>query len=486
MARVNGSCSTRQCSYISDADVTRVGIPAIPSAAGVRQQVLVLLVDNPDAACGNATAETTVDALRLAYLGSALDGAGGVAYRAEQCSYGELRLDVPSFTVLKVTPSCSWSTSTCDHTGIYNAAIAEAPAALTAAGSPYALNSFTHHHIVIRQTQCLWDGLALMGGNVVWLKAPSITSTKWQVPMQEMIHNYVMWHSYKSGTEYSDATTFMGSGTACPNSPELALLQWATPAVGGELDGSSIPVASVSTSAVVLGATWMRGAGAFARVRPTWMSSYTTATTTFGTAGRNLYFEARQPVYADNQINLDGRNMLVVHSVIAFMDNDYATYRKENRTINYVGATRPNTRYVLPDFSLVVYAGNWTGTNSSLLPVYFCRYASLDAECPTLAEAFQARPPSPPPPPSQPPSPNPPPANPPSPPSPPPPPPSPSPPASPPPPPPSPRPPMPPSPSPPRPSPPPKNTKSPAAGKLERNPPMPPFPAEFEGRPPGA
>ncbi|KAG2445113.1 hypothetical protein HYH02_008980 [Chlamydomonas schloesseri] len=287
---------------------------------------LVMLVDNPDPKCGNATAETTIDALRTAYLGPALDGMGGIAGRMENCSYGELTLDKGAMTFIKVTPACTWG--------------------------------------------------------------------------------YV---------EYSDTSSMMGSGDVCPSSPELALLQWATPAVGGDLDDTTVPLAATA-SPINLVATWARGSGAYARVKPKWMSVYSVVGTG-ASAGRNLYFEVRQPQQADAYLPLAASNMLIVHSVVAYMDNDYVTYRRENRTINYLAAIKQNSRYVLTAFNLVVYTGAFTGAASEILPVTFCRYATNSTDCPALSVAFTSKPPSPPsapppppalPPPPRPPSPSPP------------------------------------------------------------------------------
>ncbi|KAG2423741.1 hypothetical protein HXX76_015130 [Chlamydomonas incerta] len=472
--------TTGQCTYISDQDVTKLGSPPVPQAVGVAQRVLVMLVDNPDPKCGNATAETTVDALKTRYLGAALDGTGGIAARMENCSYGELIIDKGPFTVIKVTPACTWSVgiSTCDYQGIYNAAMAKATTDLAASGID--IQSYTHYHIIINQKACLWSALGTFAGNVVWAKASAINS--WSIAIHEMLHNYMLWHAYKDYLEYSDKSSLMGSGFACPCAPELALLQWATPAAGGDLDGASIPLSSAAAPAtsgpVQLAATWARGAGAYVRVKPKWMANYGVVGTG-PTAGRNLYFEVRQDRQADASIALDLIDALVVHSVVAYLDNDYAAYRKENRTINFITAIPPDTRAVLTAFNLVVYTGTYTGDALEILPVAFCRYASADAECPPLSAAFISRPPSPPASPSRPPSPPPPPVSPPPPP-PPPTPPSPAPPPSPSPP--SPKPPTPPpspappSPRPPNPSPPPSVKKSPTAKPGERNPPLPPMP----------
>ncbi|KAG2443943.1 hypothetical protein HXX76_002282 [Chlamydomonas incerta] len=341
---------------------------------------IVMMVDAPT--CGNATAETTVDALRAAYLGPALDGKGGVAYRAEMCSYGELMISVPAFTVIRITPSCTWDTTTCDWSGIYSAAIAAAPAALKAAASPYLVADFTNYHIVIRQDICRWSGLATMGSNAntVWLKPGSIVPSSWQVPMQEMIHNFVMYHSYGDGSEYNDYTSFMGSGNACPNAKELALLGWASPATGGLLDGTSI-AAGAATGPIMLPATYLTGAGAYARVKPTWMSSYTSTDPTTG--GKNLYFEVRKDGNADASIIPSFVNALIVHQVIAYMDNDQATYRSDNAINDFVTFIAPNTRTVISswnikNYNLVVYTGSMFGSQGAILPVYFCRFVTAE------------------------------------------------------------------------------------------------------------
>ena len=88
--------------------------------------------------------------------------------------------------------------------------------------------TFTHSHLVMAvPSACSWAGLATLGGGVggggqVWLNTNTWTQTfgTFQVPLQESIHNFVLYHGYSSGIEYQDKTTYMGTGQACPSVTE--------------------------------------------------------------------------------------------------------------------------------------------------------------------------------------------------------------------------------------------------------------------------
>ena len=115
-------------------------------------------------------------------------------------------------------------TATCDAYAMSNAANAAARAKL----GDLVFYDFTHFHLVMAvPSACSWAGLATLGGGVggggqVWLNTNTWTQTfgTFQVPLQESIHNFVLYHGFASGIEYQDKTTFMGTGQACPSVTE--------------------------------------------------------------------------------------------------------------------------------------------------------------------------------------------------------------------------------------------------------------------------
>ncbi|KAG2422336.1 hypothetical protein HYH02_015453 [Chlamydomonas schloesseri] len=479
--------ATGQCSFIDSADVTVLKPAFIPPATNVRQRLLVVIMDAPGCGSGAAAGATPTNLATL-YFGSAQDGKGGWADKLETCSYGEVVWEPPTSGLTQfvtVTPSCTWPTSSCDAWAMANAANT---AAQTKLGSA-TYSTFTHFHLVMAvPAACSWAGLATLGGGVggggqVWLNTNTWTQTfgTFQVPLQESIHNFVLYHGFSSGIEYQDKTSFMGTGLACPSVTEKRWLGWASPVTGGDgLDAVALPTGT-ARGPFNLPASWSTGLGNHVRVRPTWTSWYTNAQ-----YGMNLYFEFRQARFGDSSMDITYVNKVVVHEILSYMDNDQATYRSQDPRSNYMINVAPNTRTVLSSpslgvpYNLVLYVGAQFGTSSQFVPLYVCRFASSDAECDTLANVLANTPKNPPPPP-RPSPPPPPPSPPPPPPAPPSPPPSPPPPPRPPPPPLAPMPPPPPSPRPPSP---PGIKKSPKPQPGERNPPLPPLP-QAPTEPPG-
>lgn len=99
--------TTGQCSAISSTDVAIVKPSYIPPATNVFPKLLVLLVNAP--ACGSSLPSTaSVSSISQLYFGPNLDGKGGWAFKAENCSYGEVQVDVPNSMVMTVSPTCTW------------------------------------------------------------------------------------------------------------------------------------------------------------------------------------------------------------------------------------------------------------------------------------------------------------------------------------------------------------------------------------------
>eukprot|EP00198_Chlamydomonas_reinhardtii_P012727 XP_001702064.1 metalloproteinase of VMP family [Chlamydomonas reinhardtii] len=384
--------TTGQCSFIDSADVTVLKPAYIPPATNVRQSLLVVIVDAP--ACGAAAASgATVSNLQSLYFGPNLDGKGGWAVRLENCSYGEVVWEPPTSGLTQfvtVTPSCSWPTATCDAYAMSNAANAAARAKL----GDLVFYDFTHFHLVMAvPSACSWAGLATLGGGVggggqVWLNTNTWTQTfgTFQVPLQESIHNFVLYHGFASGIEYQDKTTFMGTGQACPSVTEKRWLGWASPITGADSLDEFALTPSAASGPFNLPASWTTGLGNHVRVKPTWASWYNNTN-----YGMNLYFEFRQAMLGDASMDVTYANKVVVHEILSYMDNDQVTYRSSDPRSNYITNVAPNTRTVLSSpslgvpYSLVLYVGAQFGSQSEFVPMYICRFITADTECDTLA-----------------------------------------------------------------------------------------------------
>jgi hypothetical protein len=87
--------------------------------------------------------------------------------------------------------------------------------------------------------------------------------------MQEMLHNFGLWHGWKDGQEYADMSSAMGFGDSCPSAPELWRLGWATPLA--QLNSSNVPAGKYVT--YTLPATAFGPIGVMIKIQPNWLST---------------------------------------------------------------------------------------------------------------------------------------------------------------------------------------------------------------------
>ncbi|GLC57213.1 hypothetical protein PLESTB_001199900 [Pleodorina starrii] len=425
----NPSCTcedegTPACASAKQTDVSLVKsayqVAAMESPI-TRQRLLVMILDYSN--CGFAPTLDEVTATKL-YLGPNRDGQGGVAKQFELCSYGKLTLSANGFRAAKIAPVCSTAvTASCSWWAISAGADNAAKKALGAQ-----FYNFTHYTYVVPpglQSVCPWAGLALLPGRQTWLQTSSYGVYRWGTVMQESIHNYGLWHSWRNGIEYEDYSTAMGRGDACPSAPEISRMGWATPAVGGgAINSAVLPLAGPRSW--TLPATYLTGDNNYLRIQPDWLPAYAATET-----AKNLYIALRVAKSGDAALGSFYANKLNVHEVNATMEDVYPIKSPNaDRRIALISGVDPMATRILAAYNLVVYAGSWAGTD--IIRVHLCRFSVNASECPPLA-VIENRPPLPPSPRPPPPSPTPPPPPSPVPPSPPPPPPSPKPPAPPPP-----------------------------------------------------
>ncbi|PNW71387.1 hypothetical protein CHLRE_16g652200v5 [Chlamydomonas reinhardtii] len=378
-----------QCTFVAQQDVAIVKPAYVPVAKQVRERLLILIMDAP--ACG-AAAPMTVSTAETLWFGPNKDARGGYASRAEMCSYGEFVMEPPPASkVMTVTPPCSWPTATCDSWAMANAARTQAQALLGAA----AYGAFSHHILVMNfPAACQWAGLATLGGGVegggqVWLNGATYSQTfgSFQVPLHESSHNFVLYHGYRFHLEYQDKTSYMGTGTACPASTETSLLGWSSPVEGGNLNSTTLPTGPAASGPFVLPATYLTGLGNYVRVQPDWLPYYNNAQ-----YGFNLYMEVRVRANGDDMMDPVYDHKLIIHEVSSLYNNDPVTYRTADPQSNYLTSMPASSRLVLQNdyypYSLVLYTGAFTGSSGAFLPVYLCRYAVAESECPSLSKVL--------------------------------------------------------------------------------------------------
>ncbi|KAG2498437.1 hypothetical protein HYH03_003695 [Edaphochlamys debaryana] len=364
---------TQQCSSLTSSDYELLSRPAPPVASPIGQKLLILINNNPSCLPNPLDpGGLTIDAVRTKYFGSDGKGTqqGCVARTIEDCSYGNVKMDPVNSYIDFVVPGC-WNTSICE--GYYTIDGFMRNAA-TAKGID--LTKYDRYHWIVRGWNCGWSGAAQTPGTIVWMQPWGLDTV---ALYQEPVHHYYRWHGYGAtatsagaSIEYKDPTTFMGNGWACPSAPELATMGWASAANNaGNLNRDTVPAGPGFAGPFKLPATYMTGAGAYVRMRTDWLPNYYLSDgVTINTVqpNRNLYFA------------------LNVHDVQADRDVDpLAGKMSNNRQCNFTTYFQPNSRNTLTRYQLVVYTGNWEGSKSSILPTYFCRYFSSDAECPTLA-----------------------------------------------------------------------------------------------------
>ncbi|GLC59094.1 hypothetical protein PLESTB_001447300 [Pleodorina starrii] len=456
------SSSGSECS--PDASSVLIVLKPAPSLASfprnetISQRLLVMILDYLDC---DKPANLTEDDVRTLFLGPSQDGAGGIAQKFTQCSYGKFNINATSYRAVVVTDTCTTPiTASCAWWAISGRAD---PATRAIIGSA-SFSSFTHYTYILPPSlrfACDWSGLAMIPGNQTWLQTSSYGVYRWATAMQESLHNYGLHHSWQNDVEYGDYSSAMGRGDACPNAAEISRMGWATPAVGGDnLDGS-ILLPGVAKS-FVLPATYLTGNNNYLRVLPDWLPTYSQPS-----LAKNIYIAVRVAKAGDAALGAAYASKVNVHELNATMDNDRQTYRTRDPRIQFIGAVGSLQPLTLDKFKLVLYGGSWVDTDT--MRVHLCRFTTSSSECPELS-ALEPAPPRPPPPSPSPPRPPPPSPSPPRPP-----PPRPSPPRPPPPSPSPPRPP-PPSPSPPRPPPPSPSPPRPPPSSLSP-PPSPPPPS---------
>ncbi|GLI71181.1 hypothetical protein VaNZ11_016289 [Volvox africanus] len=451
------------CSNITNAMVTQAAAP-VP-ASNITLSVLVMLVTvTASAQCGNRSGANVTE-VRNAFLGP-----NGYADFFGNCSYGRMVFDRQNFKVVSVAVNCSLAIATCNEDAISVAAKQQLPANIQ-------IGSYSQFVFVLPNNMavtCGWVGLAELPGMQSWFTPDSLGIFSKGTVMQELLHNFGLYHGWKDGVEYDDYSTAMGSGDSCPSAPELWRLGWATPLE--QLNSTSFNLDIYKT--FTLPATYLGPTGVMIKIQPDWLDPFYT---------KNLYLALRMKAAGDIDLLDQFAGKLSMHEVSRDIDNSFVAPGDPRSSI--LGALIPGSSVTLFNYKLHILIGDLDATTNSTA-VTICRFLIGPNDCvdSTFPPPLSPSPWPPSPPPSQPPSapPRPPPPSkrqlpskpPPSPPPPPPPPPSPPPPpppSPPPPPPPSPPPPPPPSPPPPPPpSPPPPPPPSPPPPPPPSPPPPPP------------
>ncbi|KAG2499767.1 hypothetical protein HYH03_002064 [Edaphochlamys debaryana] len=292
------------CGKISN--ITGVFSPAAAPGLAVNVSVSLLVVVLKMSGNDDCPGSDGADPARVSQM---LWEPRGIASQLSTCSYGSMTLNANKSKVIELALPCSFEVLACDYMATANIARPLADAALNGL-----LNSFTHTMWVMpyeSTSNCAFLGISAIRGRVSWLTPAELGVFKAGTVMQELMHNYGLFHGWREETEYTDGSTFMGMAqSACPSGPELLLLGWATPLA--VLNGRLLPEASLSVFNATIPATYLGQSGVVVRILPDWLPGdvYT----------KNLYLSVRSRAGGDWQLDAEYDNRLSVHTALRVAD----------------------------------------------------------------------------------------------------------------------------------------------------------------------
>ncbi|GIL66423.1 hypothetical protein Vafri_19938 [Volvox africanus] len=252
--------STTTCSKITNARITQAAMPAAQST-NITLRVLVMVVSLSNSSECKSRGGANVTQVQNAFLGP-----NGYADFFRNCSYDMMVFDRKNFMVMPTVIPCSTTIiADCNVDAIVNNA---AEFQLLAAGIE--AETYTHSVYILPDglaRTCNWMGLAVIPGTKTWFMPDMFGIFSKGVVMQEILHNFGLYHGWKDGQEYDDYSTAMGRGHSCPSAPELWRLGWATPLA--QLNSSSFPMATYKN--FTLPATYLGPRGVMIKIQPNWL-----------------------------------------------------------------------------------------------------------------------------------------------------------------------------------------------------------------------
>ncbi|GLC60550.1 hypothetical protein PLESTB_001625800 [Pleodorina starrii] len=374
------------CSYTSNARITRAAAPVPTTNIALRVLVMAVSLSNSNE-CGSRAGANVTDVRNL-FLAP-----GGYADYFGNCSYGKMVFDRAALTVVSTVVPCSANIMACNENVIAAAAKQQLPAGIQ-------MGAFSHFVYVVPKDfapACNWVGLGELPGTQTWFTPDNQGIYEKGTVMQELLHNFGLWHGWKDGAEYQDYSTAMGMGSSCPSAPELWRLGWATPLA--QLNSSTFPSGVFRT--YTLPATYLGPTGAMIKVQPDWLNaSYT----------KNMYLALRVKAAGDISLLPEFNRKLNVHDLSKDIDNNF--FAAGDPTVSIVGVYGPSSASTWFNYKLYLMTMDLVNGNTSMV-IKLCRFIIGPNECadPPPPPRPPVKPPSPPPPkPRPPPSPSKPPA----------------------------------------------------------------------------
>ncbi|GIL61683.1 hypothetical protein Vafri_15984 [Volvox africanus] len=183
--------------------------------------------------------------------------------------------------------------------------------------------------------------------------------------MQEILHNFGLFHGWKDGVEYNDYSTAMGRGNSCPSAPELWRLGWATPLV--QLNSTSFPMATYKN--FTLPATYLGPGGVMIKIQPDWLGELYT---------KNMYLALRVKMAGDRDLNEELNGKLSIHEINKSMDNRFLV--DGDPKISFIAALDPGSSVPYFNYKLHLLVGAFDSKNSTII-VTLCRFVTGLNEC---------------------------------------------------------------------------------------------------------
>ncbi|KAG2492521.1 hypothetical protein HYH03_009186 [Edaphochlamys debaryana] len=341
---------TDACSASGAATVLKA--PAAIVATGQMLKILTLVT--------SLTGKCTKSGANATQVDEAIKKAGGYADFFRACSYEEIMIDVASSETHEVVLDCTDPILDCDEDEIAAAALAAAKK------KGIDLKKFTHRAYVIpagiTATKCDWAGLAEIPGKQTWYTPTSDGIFDKGTFMQEILHNFGVWHGWRNGIEYEDASTCQGKGIACPSGPELWRLRWGQTVA--ELKGADLPVGTWK-GWYTLTATYLAAKNTV-KIFPDWLASYT----------KNIYFALRGKGGGDKDLLAEFDKKVNMHEVLK--DNDRQGVAKGDPVITFVVKLFPKTTNDLTAYKIIVVVGDLVG--NVRVPILICRYSTAPSQ----------------------------------------------------------------------------------------------------------
>ncbi|GLC45984.1 hypothetical protein PLESTB_001625900 [Pleodorina starrii] len=390
-----------ECTAISDAQVSSAPAAAAaptPSSSSLstnqQQQALRVLVMSVSlSASAECNSSQQPEGIPVSTITDLLIGVDGFAEYLSNCSYGKMVIDASALKVVQVLVPCTQAILRCDQDAIASGARGALP-------QDVRVSLYTHLMYIVppRVAEvCGWTGLANVPGAQTWFTDDLMGFYRKATVLQELLHNFGLYHGWKGGVEYKDESSPMGNGEGCPSAPELWRMGWATPLV--QLNSTSFPAKVLLP--YTLPGTFRGPDGVMIRIQPDWLG---------GTYRKNLYVALRVRAGADRRLNVMFNRRLTVHELDKDIDNDPTT--PGDPRVSIIATLNSGAFASWPNYKLSIFAGALIDSNTSMA-VRLCRFEFSASECaadgippPPTASLLSRSPPSPPrpPPPRKPPS----------------------------------------------------------------------------------